>query len=430
MRICIADDRRAADLGPLTATRPASDLLCGLTTLAEKQARFFRAERVGYLVRPELAGLLRARDPAAPVNDPAWLRAAPTVLVNSRWLAPPPPFPGPAYRDLFSGGTAVGVCGAEVAFAAVGTRQLQAVSPETVDDCLADWAQALPGVDAGGHVVRRPWELVDLNPGQIAADFGAACDPTAAGFHPAGFALVGPADRLFLHPTARIDPMVVADTTAGPVWIGPGAVVTAFTRLEGPCAVGPHTHLFGARVKAGTTLGPHCRVGGEVEASVALGYVNKYHDGFLGHSYLGEWVNLAAGTSTADLRFDYRPVTVKVNGEAVDTGRAKVGAVVGDHARTGLGVLLDAGAVVGPFAAVLPTGVFAPRQVPGFAVTGPDGSTPAPDLESLFAAADRAMRRRGRELTPELRAVYAAASGRRLAAADVEPPTLPLRQAA
>lgn len=420
MRICIYDDRRAADLGPLTRTRPASDLLCGLTTLAEKQAAFFKADRVGYLVRPELAALLKARDPAAPVNDPAWLRAAPAVLVNSRWVAPPPPFPGPAYGDLFRGGTAVGMAGGEVAFASVGTAPLQAVSPTTVDDCVSDWAQALPAVEAGGAVVRRPWELVDLNAAQIATDF-AACDPTT-GSHRAGFALVGPADRLFIHPTARIDPMVVADTTRGPVWIGAGAVVTAFTRLEGPCAIGAGTQLFGAAIKAGTTLGPQCRVGGEVEATIALGYLNKYHDGFLGHSYVGEWVNLAAGTITADLRFDYRPVSTAVNGERVETGRLKVGSVFGDHARTGLGVLLDAGTVVGPFASVLPTGALAPRDVPGFARTGPGGTTPL-ELGELLASADRAMQRRGKALAPELRAAYAAAAPREEAA------TLPLRRA-
>jgi UDP-N-acetylglucosamine diphosphorylase / glucose-1-phosphate thymidylyltransferase / UDP-N-acetylgalactosamine diphosphorylase / glucosamine-1-phosphate N-acetyltransferase / galactosamine-1-phosphate N-acetyltransferase len=91
-------------------------------------------------------------------------------------------------------------------------------------------------------------------------------------------------------------------------------------------------------------------------------------------------------------------------------------------------VLLDAGTVVGPFAAVLPSGRLAPRSIPGFARTGPEGTAPAPDLEELFATADRAMRRRGRELTPELRAVYTAASGRR--AADAEPATLPLRRTA
>ena len=82
--------------------------------------------------------------------------------------------------------------------------------------------------------------------------------------------------------------------------------MTAFTRLEGPCGIGAHTHLLGAKVRSGTTIGPHCRIGGEVECSVVLGFSNKYHDGFLGHSYLGEWVNLAAGTTTGDLRNDYR----------------------------------------------------------------------------------------------------------------------------
>ena len=91
MRICLYEDRRVADLGPLTLTRPAADLLCGLTPLGHKPARYFDADVVGHLCRPVLAELLRSRDPAAPVNDPAWLRSAPTVLVNARWLPPARP---------------------------------------------------------------------------------------------------------------------------------------------------------------------------------------------------------------------------------------------------------------------------------------------------------------------------------------------------
>ena len=74
------------------------------------------------------------------------------------------------------------------------------------------------------------------------------------------------------------------------------ASIAAFTRLEGPCCIGPGAHILGAKIRAGTTIGPHCRIGGEVEASIVHGYANKYHDGFLGHSYVGEWVNLGAGT--------------------------------------------------------------------------------------------------------------------------------------
>jgi UDP-N-acetylglucosamine diphosphorylase/glucosamine-1-phosphate N-acetyltransferase len=421
MRICIYEDRRTADLGPLTLTRPAADLLCGLGSLGEKQARYFGAESVGFLCRPALADLLRTRPAVAAVNDPAWLRSAPTVLVNARWLPPAPTRPRilPASRHLFASGPAVGMCGGEVAFLVLDQQRLQPVSPATLDDCLDDLVQSLPAQDAGGHVVRHPWDLLDRNPGQLALDFDALCDPSAAGYHPTGFAVVGPADRLLVHPSAKIDPMVVADTTAGPVWIGPGAVVTAFTRLEGPCAIGPGTHLLGARVRAGTTLGPHCRVGGEVECSVVQGYANKYHDGFLGHSYVGEWVNLAAGTTTGDLRCDYRPVTVRLNGTVRDSGRTKLGSIIGDHARTGLGVLLDCGTAIGAFATLLPTGQLAPRDIPSFARVGPEGLTAA-DPAALLETAGVVMRRRGRELTPELEAVYRAVGG----AAAVRRPTL------
>lgn len=432
MRICVFDDRHTADLYPLTLTRPAADLLCGLGSLGQKQARYFAAEAIGHLVHPVLAEWLRARDTTVPVNDPAWLRSAPTVLVNGRWL--PPVLPGrgagPSFHDLFAEGPALGLCDGEIAFAVLDTRHLQAVSPLTLDDCLDDWTQSLPARDAGGHMIRAPWDLVDHNAAQIAADFTTACDPTDAGFHPTGLALVGPADRLLIHPSAKLDPMVVADTTNGPVWIGPGVVVTAFTRLEGPCAIGPGTHLLGAKIRAGTTLGPNCRVGGEVECSIVQGFSNKYHDGFLGHSYVGEWVNLAAGTTTSDLRNDYRTVTVSVEGRAVCTGRTKVGSFIGDHTRTGLNVLLTCGTVIGAFACLFPTGLYAPPDVPSFCRFGPSGLKAEPDVNQLLATADTVMRRRGRELTPVQEAVYRAVASQTAAHRRVAAGSVPIRKIA
>jgi hypothetical protein len=208
--------------------------------------------------------------------------------------------------------------------------------------------------------------------------------------------------------------------------IGPGAVVHAFTRLEGPCAVGAGSVVLGAKVRAGTSIGPGCRVGGEVECSILLGHANKYHEGFLGHSYLGEWVNLAAGTHTGDLRCDYRPVTVPVGGREVPTGRLKVGSVVGDHAKTGLGVLLNCGTVIGPFAQVLPGAGFAPREIPGFTRAGAGGLKELADVDGVLAVADLVMRRRGAELTPALEAVYREVAARRGGTAGV----LPLRRTA
>ena len=202
-----------------------------------------------------------------------------------------------------------------------------------------------------------------------------------------------------------------------------GEAVSAFTRLEGPCAIGEHTQLLGAKVRAGTTIGPHCRVGGDVECSVLLGYANKYHDGFLGHSYVGEWVNLAAGTTTGDLRFDYQPVSVQVGDVEVPTGRTKVGCVIGDHAKTGLGVLLDCGSTLGCFAQVLPTGTLTPRSVPAF-----HRGVKALNADRVLETADVVMRRRGRTLSSQLEAVYRGIAG--APAIEAPPLTLPLRNSA
>lgn len=404
MRSCLYEDRLTAELGPPVLTRPASDLLCGITPLGEKQARYFSADTAGYLCRPVMAGLLRLRRPAATVNDFDWLSAAPTVLVNTRWL--PPVSPAPSLRPRLDEAPLLGLCDGEVAFAILEPHHLRTLSLDSLEDCLEDWHKVLPTCPAGGRLIRHPWELVDRNAEQIGLDFDAMRG--ASGATPAGLALVGCAERLFIHPSANIDPMVVADTTRGPVWIGPGAAVSAFTRLEGPCVIRAGTQIFGAKIRAGTTLGPQCRIGGEVECSIVQGFTNKYHDGFLGHSYLGEWVNLAAGTSTGDLRFDYGPISVRMDGRAIPTGLTKVGSIIGDHARTGLGVLLNCGTVVGPFAGILPTGELAPREFPAFARFGPAGMSFPSDIEEVLAAADVAMRRRGRELTPELREVYLA----------------------
>jgi UDP-N-acetylglucosamine diphosphorylase/glucosamine-1-phosphate N-acetyltransferase len=247
-------------------------------------------------------------------------------------------------------------------------------------------------------MLNHPWELVDGNADEIMRDFadlGFANKQSAV--TPA--AVVGPADGLWVDPTARVEPMVVADTTRGPVVIDRAAVIHAFTRLEGPCYVGPMTQVFGAKIRAGTTLGPQCRIGGEVEASIVHGLSNKYHDGFLGHSYVGEWTNLGAGTHNSDLRNDYGEVTVTVGGLPISTGLGKVGCFLGDHTKTGLGTLLNTGASVGAFCNLLPAGRYAPRYIPSFTSWWNGSLREAFTLEQLLATAELAMKRRGVTLT-------------------------------
>ena len=388
MRVCLFEDRSVLDLEPLSLTRPAFDLLCGLSSLADKQRRYFAAASTGALVRPHLADVCRINSPELAVNDLAWLRAGPTVLVNARWLPP-------AGTAVHFEAPCVALVDDEVAYAVLGPEHLVYCSANTLDDCVATWKATLPHRTAGGRLFRHPWEVVEESPRRAVADWEQAPVeyPPAA----APLALLGPGHRLAVSPTARVEPFVVADTTQGPVVIGAGAVVTSFTRLEGPCFVGAGTHLLGARVRS-CTIGPHCRIGGEVECSIIQGYSNKAHDGFLGHAYVGEWVNLGAGTQCSDLRNDYGEVRVSVGGVRVRTGQTKVGCFLGDHTKTAIGTLLNTGTSAGAFCQLLPGGLL-PRYLPSFASWWNGAIADRAEVAALLSTAATVMRRRGKEFT-------------------------------
>jgi UDP-N-acetylglucosamine diphosphorylase/glucosamine-1-phosphate N-acetyltransferase len=397
MRCCLFEDR-VENLDPLTLTRPVFELLCGMTSLGDKQRRAFAASAYGMLVRPALVALCRQRQPDVPVNDAVWLRSGPIVLVNGRWLPSQTALPAPPAPCL-------GVVDEQVAYAVLSPDELGRLTLDNVGAQLDAWQRELPCRPAGGSMIDHPWDLVERNADAIARDYaelGIAAKPSAVS--PA--TIVGPPERLWLDPGARVEPMVVADTTHGPVVVDAGALIHAFTRLEGPCYIGPMTQVHGAKIRAGTTLGPQCRIGGEIEATIVQGHSNKYHDGFLGHSYVGEWVNLGAGTHNSDLRNDYGEVTVTVGGLPVPTGLSKVGCFLGDHTKTGLGTLLNTGASIGAFCNLLPAGRYAPRHVPSFTSCWNGSLREAFTPEQLLATAELAMKRRGVALTEAQRALY------------------------
>jgi UDP-N-acetylglucosamine diphosphorylase/glucosamine-1-phosphate N-acetyltransferase len=399
MHLCLFEDG-AEQLEPLSFTRPVFELYCGITPLADKQLRSFVASASGLLVREGLAALCRQRRPGLPVNDGTWLRSGPAVLINGRWLPPAAPFAIPPAPCL-------GIVNDHVAYAVLSPAELGRLVIEQVGPQLDAWQRELPCRPAGGTLIQYPWELVEHNGAQIARDFtdlGLARKRVS----PPPLAVVGPAEGAWIDGMARIEPMVVADTTGGPVVVDQGAVVQSFTRLEGPCYIGPFTQVHGAKIRAGTSLGPHCRIGGEIEASIVHGHSNKYHDGFLGHSYVGEWVNLGAGTHNSDLRNDYGEVTVTIAGVPVATGTHKVGCFIGDHTKTGLGTLLNTGSSIGAFCNLLPAGRYAPKYMPSFTSWWNGTLREAFTLEQLLATAQIAMHRRGVALTEEHRARYSA----------------------
>jgi len=262
----------------------------------------------------------------------------------------------------------------------------------------------------GGVLLEHPWSLVAANAERISRDVAALWP----GEGDADGAIRIGEDLVSLGEGAEIEPGVYADTRGGPVRLEAGVRVEGPARLVGPLYVGRDTKVLGGSVGT-SSIGPVCIVRGEVADSVLLGFVNKAHDGYVGHAMLGRWVNLGAFTTNSDLKNNYRPVRVWTPDGDVDTGLLKVGCFLGDHVKTGIGTVLNTGSVVGAGSNVF-GGVMPPSVVPPFS-WGSGSDLGIHRCDQFLATAERVMGRRRQELTPGVRRIleeaWDATAGRR-----------------
>ena len=174
----------------------------------------------------------------------------------------------------------------------------------------------------------------------------------------------------------KINPGCVIDASQGPVVLAEGVNVGSNSVIQGPCYIGPHSTVRPLSiVKEATTIGRLCKIGGEVVNTIMLGHSNKAHDGFLGHSYIGKWVNFGAGTTTANLKSTYGLVSVQYAEREVPTGRQFFGSVVGDHVKTGIGTRLMPGTYIGFCSALIGSDI-PPRFIPSFSFWSDKGLAP------------------------------------------------------
>lgn len=239
------------------------------------------------------------------------------------------------------------------------------------------------------------WDLVNNLPAQLGFDMELWCRlkrqvGTRSDRH-ASAVLIAP-ENIWIGRDVQIGPHTVVDASAGPVILDDGVVVEPFTRLDGPAYVGACTRLVGGKVSGGCAFGPGCRIGGEVEASIVQGFSNKVHEGFFGHGFLGEWVNLGALTTNSDLKNNYGSVRVTRLGESIDTGCLKVGSYLADHTKTAIGTLLPTGSTTGVGVNLL-SGGLAPKSVPPF-VWGGNGMFTEHRLDRMLDTARAAVARR------------------------------------
>lgn len=376
LNIILFDTDARNRLMPLTATRPMGELRLGILTLREKWERRLRAT-ASYITQE----YLQEKYPIHIEDE--------NLIISSGYL------PGEALcRRIEALGTNEALLNnGELVAARLDEGQFELL----IED---EEVRELQGVELGPGTplasLNRLWELTRLNGEAIRADFALLTQGRHSQSLPPSNRLIGPDEQLFIEPGVRIEGCIL-NVEQGPIYIGHDAEVMEGCLLRGPLAIGNQAIVkMGAKIYGDTTIGPGCRVGGEIARSILQANANKAHDGYLGDSVLGEWCNLGADTNTSNLKNNYGEVKLWDYDEErfMPTGQQFCGLFMGDHAKCGINTMFNTGTVVGAFANVFGAGY--PRNfIPDFAWGGAEGGYRTYQFADACETAARVMARRG-----------------------------------
>lgn len=392
--IVVFEDFTWKNLLPLTYLRASFQLVCGMGDLLARIRRLAGRNRpISLWCRSTMKDLV-GETTGLPVNQP--LGEGGVLLLNGRalWRSIP------SVQRAESNWVGTAGAGGRIACIYADTGLAARITPEMLQDevWMRTLLTGLPVRDVNEHVVRvmeGTWDVVLASKAAIADDWPSRVEEAGGqgllGMVDAGSYVLAP-ENVHMGEGTRVLPCTVIDAEDGPVYIGNHVKILPHCYIQGPAYIGDHTLVqHGATVRDGCYIGPVCKVGGEIDASIIHSYSNKQHDGFLGHSYVGCWVNIAADCVTSDLKNTYGTVRVPVNGYEVDTGEQFVGSVIGDHSKVGINVSIPTGAVIGFCSSVF--AVKAPKFTSSFLwITG--GRLERYDPQRALAVARKVMARR------------------------------------
>ncbi|MGC4031033.1 MAG: putative sugar nucleotidyl transferase [Tepidisphaeraceae bacterium] len=381
MHVVIFEGSQWAEFAPFTLTRPVFLLQSGAGTLLDKQLRATEPTRVTFWVRDEMAEFTRSSvvptlNIPATVNTP--LDDEPALIFAARTL----------HFSSFEKQNDECVV-EEDGLIKLAYARRPGLNHDDVLNRTDAWMslKQLPRTMPQTRFPRHWGDLVAWNEESLLTDSIHWNDPA-----PAGGSQVQPED-IHAKPGVKIQPGTVLDASSGPILLDEGCVIGANCVIEGPCYIGKKTRISPLSViKAGTSLGPQCRVGGEISNSIFIGHANKVHDGYMGDSYVGEWVNCGAGTTVSNLKSTYGEIRLTMGTRSLESGRIFLGAGLGDHAKLATGTLLSSGSYVG-VSSMLATTKRAPKFTPSFRFITDDADEAMPVDKAAVVASRMEARR-------------------------------------
>lgn len=379
MNIILFDDSNRYSLLPFTHTRPVADIRCGIMTMRERW-EYFAGQSTGSLTEDYLQEVypLRGSNDNLFINGSVFATAE--LFEQIKQLQPQEQL---VYEDTI---IAARVNDGAVAF----SGKLYITAPITEINYTGTLKR-----------LQYTWDIFSLNEAAIREDFklltaGKTSQPIPDGVTAAG------TENIFIEEGAEIYLGAIINGTSGPIYIGKNAAILEGAIIRGPIAICEQAVVkMGAKLYGGTTIGPGCKVGGEISNVVFFANSNKGHDGYLGNSVIGEWCNLGADTNCSNLKNNYDKVKIwdERNFKSLQTGLTFCGLIMGDHSKCGINTMFNTGTVAGVSANIYGGG-FPEKFIPSFAWGGSDGMTTY-KLERALETANRMMERRGKYLSPE-----------------------------
>lgn len=389
MQICIFEDVNYQNFEPLVYSRPVYDLLCGIDSLKEKIVRHYPKTKVSLHCRPYLAEIVQHQNPNYLVNK---IDDTECLFINGRIIAPENLN---EFLPLIPSEDKIFVNNETVVAAYLSGENLQHKIAHIKDlFSVADFSD-LPGKILNIKLADFLWDLIYHNGKQIAEDYQYLLKAGKQNFVNKVDASVHIINKqnVFVSKNVTIKPGVVLDASNGPIIIYDDAFLFPNAVIEGPCFIGKETKIkSSAAIYENTSIGNVCKVGGEVEQSIFMDYSNKQHAGFIGHSFLGSWVNLGADTNNSDLKNNYSKIKIKLSTKEVDTGCQFLGLLIGDHSKSAINTMFNTGTVVGFSSNIFASG-FPEKYVPSF-TWGGDSSSTSYDIKKAIETAKIVMGRR------------------------------------
>ena len=389
MNLYVFEDQRFSDFFPISSTRAVFDIRFGQSTFLERIIKIFPEHSVSLIVRDEFKELVSELHTNIAVN--------PDNIEEGLWISSSVIWTRESVELLSDKDTAFMK---DDKLVAANLSSSDAARWISNGGPLKSELESVKFKNIEVYQCNYLWDIIKFI-NQSINDDANELKPVDRLDYP-HTNLINP-DKIFIN-SAKVMPGALINAEKGPVIIDNNAVIYGQTYIEGPAFIGTDTVIKPLTKIVGSVIGKKCKIGGEVESSVIQGYSNKVHDGHLGDSFLGEWVNLGAGTSNSNLKNNYSSVKISLNENLIDTNSLHIGCFIGDHVKTAIGTLINTGTIIGA-ASMISTYGFPPVNLPPFSWYF-NRKKERMDFDKFVSTAQKSKSRRNKNFTSAEKRLY------------------------